>query len=240
MFAFFFFSFDPLYWLMLGPALLLAAWASMRVQSTFAKYAQVGVRSGMTGAEAARAVAQAGGVSDLAIEETQGFLTDHYDPTSRTLRLSPEVYRGRSISSIAVAAHEAGHSIQHVKAYAWLNLRSQLVPVVKFGSASWIWIFMAGAFFAGSARNPSPLGLMLQNIGIILFSATVLFQLITLPVEFDASNRAKAVLASSGIVSTQEEAQGVSRVLGAAAMTYVAGAITAVLTLVYLLMRRRD
>jgi len=239
MFAFFL-SFDPLYWLMIGPALLLALWASARVQSTFAKYSQVGVRTGMTGAEAARAVAQAGGVTELKIEETQGFLSDHYDPTSRTLRLSPQVYRGRSISSIAVAAHEAGHSIQHVKAYAWLTFRSQMVPVVKIGSASWIWIFMAGMFFAGTRELPNPTGLMLQNIGIILFSATVLFQLVTLPVEFDASNRAKAVLASSGIVSTQEEAQGVSKVLGAAAMTYVAGALTAIMTLVYLLMRRRD
>jgi len=239
MFAFLL-SFDPLYWLMIGPALLLAMWASARVQSTFAKYSQVGVRSGMTGAEAARAVAQAGGVTELKIEETQGFLTDHYDPTSRTLRLSPQVFRGRSISSIAVAAHEAGHSIQHVKAYMWLNLRSQMVPVVKIGSNAWIWIFMAGMFFAGTRQAPNPTGVLLQNIGIILFSATVLFQLVTLPVEFDASNRAKAVLASSGIVSSQEEAQGVSKVLGAAAMTYVASALTAIMTLVYLLLRRRD
>ena len=231
MFAFFI-TFDPVYWLMIGPALLLALWASARVQSTFAKYSQVGVRTGMTGAEAARAVARAGGVTELSIEETQGFLTDHYDPTSRTLRLSPQVYRGRSISSIAVAAHEAGHSIQHAKAYTWLTLRSQMVPVVKFGSAAWLWIFLAGTIFAGLP--------WLQTVAILLFSATVLFQLITLPVEFDASNRAKAVLASSGIVSTQEEAQGVSKVLGAAAMTYVAGALTAIMTLVYLLLRRRD
>ncbi|MBK7645140.1 MAG: zinc metallopeptidase [Planctomycetes bacterium] len=218
--------------ILITPALLLALWASARVQSNFAKYAQVGVRSGMTGAEAARAVATAGGVTELKIEETQGFLSDHYDPRTRTLRLSPQVFRGRSISSIAVAAHEAGHSIQHVKAYLWLNLRSQMVPVVKFGSAAWIWIFMAGALFS-SMRY-------LQDVGIVLFAATVLFQLVTLPVEFDASNRAKAVLASSGIVSTQEEAQGVNKVLGAAAMTYVAGALTAIMTLVYLLMRRRD
>ena len=233
MFAFFFpMYFDPLYFLLIGPAMLLAMWASARVQSTFAKYSQVGVRSGMTGAEAARAVATAGGVTELTIEETQGFLSDHYDPRSRTLRLSPQVYRGRSISSIAVAAHEAGHSIQHVKAYAWLNFRSQMVPVVKFGSTTWIWIFLAGSIISSMP--------WLQTVGIILFSATVLFQLVTLPVEFDASNRAKAVLASSGIVSTQEEAQGVSKVLGAAAMTYVAGALTAIMTLVYLLMRRRD
>jgi len=227
-----FLTFDPLYWLMIAPAMALAIWASVRVQSTFAKYAQVGVRSGMTGAEAARAVATAGGVTELKIEETEGFLSDHYDPTSRTLRLSPQVFRGRSISSIAVAAHEAGHSIQHVKAYVWLNLRSQMVPVVKFGSNAWVWIFIAGSIVT-SMR-------WLQDVGIVLFSATVLFQLVTLPVEFDASNRAKAVLASSGIVSTQEEAAGVSKVLGAAAMTYVAGALTSIMTLAYLLMRRRD
>ena len=231
MFAFLI-SFDPLYWILITPALVLALWASARVKSTFAHYSQLGVRSGMTGAEAARAVAQAGGVTELTIEETQGFLSDHYDPRSRTLRLSPEVYRGRSISSIAVGAHEAGHAIQHAKAYTWLNFRSQMVPVVKIGSATWIWIFLAGSIIASMP--------WLQDVGIVLFSATVLFQLVTLPVEFDASNRAKAVLATSGIVSTQEEAQGVSKVLGAAAMTYVAGALTAIMTLVYLLMRRRD
>src|SRR5258706_10902903 len=198
--------FDPLYFLLIAPAMLIALWASARVQSTFAKYSQVGVRTGMTGADAARAVAQAGGVTDLRIEETQGFLSDHYDPTSRTLRLSPQVFRGRSISSIAVAAHEAGHSIQHVKAYIWLNLRSQLVPVVKFGSVAWLWIFIAGSIT--SALHG------LQTVAILLFGATVLFQLITLPVEFDASNRANAVLASSGILSTPEEAEGGSKVLG--------------------------
>src|SRR5689334_5988920 len=177
----FFISFDPLYWLLITPALLLAMWASLRVQSNFAKYSQVGVRTGMTGAEAARAVAQAGGVTDLRIEETQGFLSDHYDPTSRTLRLSPQVYRGRSISSIAVAAHEAGHSIQHVKAYTWLTLRSQMVPVVKVGSVAWVWIFIAGLIITSMP--------WLQTVGILLFGATVLFQLVTLPVEFDASNR---------------------------------------------------
>jgi len=227
------FLFPPIeYWILVGPAMLLALWASVRVQSAFAKYAQIGVRTGMTGAEAARAVATAGGVTDLTIEETQGFLSDHYDPTSRTLRLSPQVYRGRSISSIAVAAHEAGHAIQHVKAYTWLTLRSQMVPMVKIGSVTWVWIFIAGLIISSMP--------WLQTVGILLFGATVLFQLVTLPVEFDASNRAKAVLASSGIVSTQEEAQGVNRVLGAAAMTYVASALTAVMTLIYLLTQRRS
>jgi len=219
-----FLTFDPLYWLMIAPAMLLAVWASVRVQSNFAKYAQVGVRSGMTGAEAARAVATAGGVTELKIEETEGFLSDHYDPTSRTLRLSPQVFRGRSISSIAVAAHEAGHSIQHVKAYVWLNLRSQMVPVVKFGSNAWIWIFIAGSIVT-SMR-------WLQDVGIVLFSATVLFQLVTLPVEFDASRRAKQQLNALGLV-TAGEADGAGKVLSAAALTYVAGALAALSQLAY-------
>lgn len=226
------FMFDPLYWLMVGPTILLALWASFKVQSTFRAYQQVGVRSGMNGAEAAAAVARAGGAVDVTIEETDGFLSDHYDPSSRTLRLSSDVYHGRSIAAIAVAAHEAGHAIQHAKAYTWLTFRSQMVPMVKIGSMMWVWVFLAGMIISTMP--------WLQTVGIILFSITVVFQLVTLPVEFDASNRAKAVLAHTGIVSTQEEAQGVSKVLGAAAMTYVAGALTAIMTLLHLLMRSRS
>jgi len=226
------FMFDPLYWLMVGPTILLALWASFKVQSTFREYQQFGVRSGMNGAEAARAVAHAGGAMDVTIEETDGFLSDHYDTTSKTLRLSPDVYHGRSISAIAVAAHEAGHAIQHAKAYTWLTFRSQMVPMSKIGSMLWVWVFLAGMFISSMP--------WLQTVGIILFSATVVFQLVTLPVEFDASNRAKAVLAHTGIVSTQEEAMGVSKVLGAAAMTYVAGALTAIMTLLHLFLRSRS
>jgi len=222
--------FDPLYFLIVGPTVLIAMWASWRVRSLFTRYSSVGVRTGMTGAEAAVAVARAGG-ADVTVERHQGFLSDHYDPRTRTLRLSPEVYDGRSISSIAVAAHEAGHSIQHVAGYAWLGFRTQMVPICMIGSNLWIWVFFAGLMF----RLP-----FLENLGILLFGVVVLFQLVTLPVEFDASNRAKAVLARSGIVATTEEAEGVSKVLGAAAMTYVAGALTAIATLAYLLVRRRS
>lgn len=220
--------FDPYYLLFVGPFMLIAAWASVRVKSTFRHYAKVGVRSGMTGAQAAAAVARAGG-AEVKIERVQGFLSDHYDPRTSTLRLSPQVYDGRSISSIAVAAHEAGHSIQHAAGYAPLSLRSQLVPVSQFGSNAWIWIFFLGMIFSSG---------ILQTAAILLFSLVVVFQLVTLPVEFDASNRAKAVLAETGIVSTQEEAEGVNKVLRTAAMTYVAGALTAIATLVYLLIRR--
>jgi len=222
--------FDPLYFLIVGPFLLIAMFASARVKSTFQKYARVGVRTGMTGAQAAAAVARAGG-AQVSIERVGGFLSDHYDPRTRTLRLSPDVYDGRSISAIAVAAHEAGHSIQHVRDYPALGFRSAMVPLTTIGSSSWIFVFIAGLLFQFQP---------LVWAGIVLFAATVLFQLVTLPVEFDASNRAKAVLAESGIVTTQEEAQGVSKVLGAAAMTYVAGALTSIATLVYLLARARD
>lgn len=223
--------FDPLYLLIVGPTMLLALWATWRVRSTFAAYQNVGVKTGMNGAQAAAAVARAGGADDLTIERHQGFLSDHYDPTSRTLRLSPEVYDGRSVSSIAVAAHEAGHAIQHAKGYAWLGFRSHMVPITNIGSNLWIWVFMAGVLMKSAG---------LVDAAILLFGLVVVFQLVTLPVEFDASRRAKLVLASSGIVSTQEEAQGVSKVLGAAAMTYVAGALSAVATLIYLIARRRD
>ncbi|MBL8863252.1 MAG: zinc metallopeptidase [Planctomycetes bacterium] len=224
-------TFDPLYWILVGPTMLLAVWASFRVKSTFHHFAQFGVRTGMTGAEAALAVARAGGALDVTIERHQGFLSDHYDPRSKTLRLSPDVYDGRSISSIAVAAHEAGHAIQHARSYAWLNFRSNMVPVASIGSSVWVWVLLAGMLM----QQP-----MLTNLGILLFGFTVVFQIVTLPVEFDASNRAKAVLAASGIVSTQEEAVGVQKVLSAAAMTYVAGALTSVMTLLYLLLRNRD
>lgn len=226
--------FDPMYWLIVGPTMLVALWASFRVKSTFLRFSNVGVRSGMTGAQAAAAVARAGG-ANVTVEPHQGFLSDHYDPRTRSLHLSPEVYNGRSVSSIAVAAHEAGHAIQHAQGYKWLTFRSNMVPVVSIGSQVWIWVFLAGLML--------PKYGWLLELGILIFGVTVVFQLITLPVEFDASNRAKAVLASSGIVSTPDEARGVSKVLGAAAMTYVAGALTAIATLIYYLMlanRRND
>jgi Zn-dependent membrane protease YugP len=209
----------------------LSLWATARVKGSFAKYSRVGVRSGMTGAQAAAAVARAGGALDVSIEKHQGFLSDHYDPRAKALRLSPEVHDGKSISAIAVAAHEAGHAIQDVEAYGPLVFRSKMVPVASIGNNIWPILIMMGFFFQAT---------QLYNVGIILFSAVVVFQLVTLPVEFDASKRAKLVLADSGIVSTQEEAQGVEKVLGAAAMTYVAAALTSVLQLAALILARRD
>jgi hypothetical protein len=214
------------------PALILSLWAQWRVKSTFAKFQNVGVRSGMTGAEAAAAILRASNMPNLRIEEHQGFLSDHYDPRSRTLRLSPDVYHGRSISAVAVAAHEAGHSLQHAADYKPLTLRSQLVPVVQIGSSLWML-----PFILGSVLNLA--GLMW--VGIVCFSAIVLFQLVTLPTEFDASKRARAMLASTGIVRTSEEEAGVAKVLNAAAMTYVAALIASVMQLIYMILRaRRD
>jgi len=220
------FFFDPRFWLIVGPFLALAAWCSARVKSTFLQFQNVAVRSGMTGAQAAAAVARAGG-AQVNIERVGGFLSDHYDPRSRTLRLSPDVYDGRSISSIAVAAHEAGHAIQHAHNYAFLNFRSMMVPAATIGSQAWMPLF-----FIGMLINATGMAML----GVAVFAITVLFQLITLPVEFDASNRAKAVLADTGIVATEEESAGVKKVLHVAAMTYVAGALVAVAHLLYYLM----
>jgi Zn-dependent membrane protease YugP len=219
------FFFDPRFWFIVGPFLALAAWCSARVKTTFRRFQNVPVRSGMTGAQAAAAVARAGG-AEVNIERVGGFLSDHYDPRTRTLRLSPDVYDGRSISSIAVAAHEAGHAIQHAHNYAFLNFRSMMVPAATIGSQAWL-----PMFFIGMMINATGLSLL----GVAVFAITVLFQLVTLPVEFDASNRAKAVLANTGIVATEEESAGVKKVLGAAAMTYVAGALVAVAHLLYYL-----
>lgn len=230
---------DPYWYLVLGVGLVLSLWAQARVKSAFARFANVGVRSNMSGAEAAAAVARAGNAGGIRIERHQGFLSDHYDPRSRTLRLSPAVHDGRSVSSIAVAAHEAGHAIQHAVAYPALGFRSAMVPVVSIGSRLWSIPFFIGLMIGGAQPAAEGLGLgnVLMAVGIVLFGTVVLFQLITLPVEFDASRRAKAVLAQAGIVQSQEEARGVDKVLDAAAMTYVASAAAGILQLVYMILR---
>ncbi|MCK6460008.1 MAG: zinc metallopeptidase [Planctomycetes bacterium] len=207
-------------------------WAAARVRSTFHRYARLGVRTGMSGAEAAAAVLRAAGIAGVRIEPHRGMLTDHYDPRAKALRLSPGVYGGRSVSAVAVAAHEAGHAIQDAHAYFPLKLRSAIVPVAMIGDRLWMVLFFLGIFANATG---------MIYAGIALFAAVILFQLVTLPTEFDASRRAKAVLASSGIVTTEEEAEGVSKVLGAAALTYVAAAVTAIGQLIYMLsLARRD
>jgi Zn-dependent membrane protease YugP len=223
--------FDPLYLLLTVPALIFSLWAQWKVKSTFTKFQRVGVTSGMSGAEAAAAVLRMSGVPGLKIERHQGFLSDHYDPTSRTLRLSPDVYDGASVSSVAVAAHEAGHALQHAANYGPLTLRSKLVPVVQFGSALWYFPFLLGSIF-------NMTGLMW--LGIIAFSAIVLFQLVTLPTEFDASSRARSVLLASGIVTSKAEEDGVAKVLNAAAMTYVAALVASLMQLLYMILRAQS
>jgi hypothetical protein len=225
-----------LYLLFSLPALLLGFWAQFRTQSVFRKNAQIRTARGMTGAQVARQMLDGNGLYDVQVERVQGFLSDHYDPSKRVLRLSPDVHDGQSLSAAGVAAHEAGHAIQHKLGYAPLQLRSALVPTVQIGS--WIGpiIFMIGLFMVGS------LGTTLAWVGVALFAAVALFSVITLPVEFDASRRAKQQLVASGIV-IGNEINGVNSVLSAAAMTYVAGAVQAISTLLYyafLLMGRQD
>ncbi|HOU53923.1 MAG TPA: zinc metallopeptidase [Myxococcota bacterium] len=219
--------FDPLYLLMIAPALLLSVWAQFKVKRNFARYQQVPSSSGLSGAQVAQRILRGNGIHDVAVEEVQGFLSDHYDPAHRVLRLSPAVFRGQSVAAAGIAAHEAGHALQHAQAYAPLRLRSALVPAASLGSnLSWI-LIMAGLLIQWTT---------LAWVGIALFSAAVLFSLVTLPVEFDASRRAKAVLPALGLVSPADQG-GVSAVLNAAAMTYVAAAAAAILQLLYFVLR---
>lgn len=215
------------------PAILLSLWAQAKVKSAFARYKEVKSSLGYTGADAARALLDSSGLFDVPIEVIGGSLTDHYDPRTRTMRLSQEVYYGNSIASIGVAAHETGHAIQDQNGYAPLKFRIAMVPVVNFGQ-SFSWILFIIGIFMGFAP--------LVNFGIVLFSAVVLFQLITLPVEMDASRRAINILEGRGILAG-DELYGAKKVLNAAALTYLAAALTAILQLVRLLVianNRRD
>lgn len=221
------FGIDPLYLMFMIPALLLAGIASLVTRLTFNKYSRKAASSGMTGAQAASRMLATQGVRDVTIEEVQGFLSDHYDPRTKTLRLSPGVYASQSLAAIGVACHEAGHALQHASSYAPLVLRTTLVPIAQFGSyGSYILIFL-GSIMAS-------IGLI--KLGIVLFSVTVVFTLVTLPVEWNATVRAKLLMVSSGIV-TRTEQRDAGAVLNAAFLTYLAAALTALLTLLYYLLR---
>ena len=205
--------------------MIIGFWAQHRVKTTFASNLQVPVANGMTGAQVARRILDANGLNEVPIEETPGSLSDHYDPRSKSVHLSPEVFRGVSISSTSVAAHEVGHALQHAKSYAFFRFRSAMFPAVQFASNIWM-IFLIG-------------GIFLQISGFIvlavaLYAIAVLFQIVTLPVEFDASSRAKRQLNELGLV-VASEGDGVKSVLKAAAWTYVAGALAAVAMLLYYL-----
>ena len=219
--------FDPFYLLVMLPGLALSMWASFKVKSTFRRYSQVRPRSGLSGAEAARELLRRHNVHDVRVEPIEGFLSDHYDPGARVLRLSPDVYNGRSLAALGVAAHEAGHALQHAHKYAPLAFRSLVVKPAMIGSNLGMYAVMGGMFFHATG---------LVWIGIAMFSAFVIFTLITLPVEFNASSRAVAVLEQTGMITAQE-VDGTRAVLNAAALTYVAAAIGAVMQLLYLLWR---
>ncbi len=215
-------------WLLLAiPGLVLGIWAQLRVRSAFSKYSRVPNSRGLTGAQAARMMLDYHDLPDVSVEESSGFLTDHYDPRHRTLRLSPDVGRGTSIAAVSVAAHETGHALQHAQHYAPLQLRTAIVPAVRFGSYLGPLLFFAGFMMQAFTRAFGELGFYIALGGLILFGITALFTIITLPVEFDASNRAKRELVAMNILG-QSEMEGVSKMLGAAALTYVAAAIAAI------------
>jgi len=223
---------DPLYFLLLAPGLLLALWARWRTRSAFGQGKEVLAERGLTGAEAAAEVLRAGSVSGVGIEPVEGFLTDHYDPGTKVIRLSPDVYYGQSLAAVGVAAHEAGHAIQDATHYPLLVVRNRLVPVAGVGiGLSWVFLMAGFALLAAQSVWSQPVVL----VGIGAFSLTVLAQLVNLPVEFDASRRARLLLVDHGIVTGQEETV-VKRVLDAAALRYVAATLTAVLTLLYFLL----
>jgi len=226
---------DPLYIIMIVPAFLLSVYAQLRVRSSYSRYSKIPTSRSITGAQAARRILDAEGIRDVTIEPATGFLSDHYDPRSKVLRLSESVYSGDSLASVGIAAHEAGHAIQHAQGYAPLQLRNAIVPISSLGSnLAWPLLLIGFLFMAKS----------LVMAGIVLFSLAVLFQIITLPVEFNASSRARDTLVATGIL-TDVEVAGAGKVLSAAALTYVAAAATAIVQLLYFLLRagllgRRD
>lgn len=219
--------FDPLYLLFLAPGLLLAMWAQWRVSSAYHRASRVAASSGYSGAETAAELLHRSGIDNVGIEPVPGQLTDHYSPGEKVLRLSPEVYEGRSLAALGIAAHEAGHAMQDATRYPLLSLRNGLVPLANIGSSIG-WLMIAAGFVMALSG--------LVYAGIAVFSLTVLFQLVNLPVEFDASRRAKAELVANGLIAAEEERE-VSRVLSAAALTYVAATLTSVLTLLYFVFR---
>lgn len=219
--------FDPLYLLFVLPALLLGLYAQARVKGNFNKYSRVATMRGVTGAQVARALLDSFGLYDVKVEAARGFLTDHYDPRSKTLRLSEATYASPSIAAVGVAAHEMGHALQHSQNYAPLALRSAIVPAAQFGSGLGPWLLFGGMILNFGA---------LAWAGIALYAAATAFTLVTLPVEFDASKRAKALLVRQGYLN-QQELVGVNKVLDAASLTYVAAAVQSILTLLYFVLR---
>lgn len=214
------------YWWFFIPGLVLGLYAQFKLSSAYNRYSRVPTRTGLTGAEAAREILDSAGLQQVAIGEVSGRLSDHYDPTKRALFLSSENYHGHSLAAVGVAAHEAGHALQHAAAYGPLSLRMAMVPITNFASSA-----AFGLMFLGMLMGLAKLAL----VGVVVFGIITLFQLVTLPVEYNASSRAKAQLARLGIIDGQER-QGVDRVLSAAAMTYVAAMVTSLMTLLHFVM----
>lgn len=219
--------FDPVYFVFILPGLALSMWASFRVKSAFNKYSKVRSRRGITGAQAAAELLRSAGISDVRVVRSRGVLSDHYNPLTKTLALSEPVHDSDSVAAIGVATHEAGHAIQHASHYAPLWLRSALVPTANIGSSLGYIVMLLGLFMASTN---------MVLVGAVLFSAVLLFQIVTLPVEFNASSRAKTLVVQHGIIAPDERA-GVDAVLNAAALTYVAAAVSTLLTLLYFLVR---
>jgi len=219
------------YWWLVIPGVLLGIWAQIKLSSTYGTYSRVGNARGLTGADAAREILDSAGLYNMPVNEVGGHLTDHYDPTRKALFLSSENYHGQSLAAVGVAAHEAGHALQHKVAYAPLHIRMAMVPITNFASIAWAILGAVGYFLQ---MLPQFLG-----IAIVLFTIIAAFQLITLPVEYDASRRAKEQLFRLGLIR-EEERPGVSKVLNAAALTYVAALVTSVLQLLQFVMAARD
>jgi len=225
------FGFDPTI-VMLIPAMIFAFWAQWKVQSTYTKMSRVRATAGITGADMAKAIMRRNGVTDVGVEEVGGVLSDHYDPRARMVRLSQPIAEGASVASIAVAAHEVGHVLQHAQGYAPLAIRSAIAPAAGFTSMLAFPLFLIGFFFGHGVT-------WLMDLGIAFFAGAVLFHVVTLPVEFDASKRALVQLTSNGSIAPEEVA-GAKKVLDAAALTYVAAAATALLQLLRLILLRNS
>jgi len=231
------FGIDIYYIVLVVPTLLLSLWAQFMVKSTFAKYSKITSSKKVTGADAASVILRSNNIGDVQIEKVGGSLTDHYSPMDKKLRLSDPVYGSTSIAAVGVAAHEAGHAIQHATRWGPLAMRSTLVPVANIGSRLGPWIAIAGLAISGTAYGEW--SSLIFNIGILLFAGAVLFYVITLPVEFNASSRALALLRSNNVL-TEQELNGARKVLTAAALTYVASALTAIMSLIRLILMSRN
>lgn len=215
---------DPIFWLFAAPGLLLGLYAQSRIKANYTQYSQVATQGGLTGAQVARQLLDSQGLQNVRIESTPGMLSDHYDPRSKLLRLSQEVYNTPSLASAGIAAHEAGHALQDAADYFPMELRSYIVPAVQLSAKIAPWLFIGGMVLGIT---------QIAWAGIVLFGTSTFFTLVTLPVEFDASARAQKLLVSQEIIHGDEQIRGIEKVLGAAAWTYVAGAVSAIGSLMY-------